>query len=283
MHQRSVARTPEEELARQIVPKLAARAYHLPGYNLMQDWFQYMFNNHPLLGICCHHKLHPLHMRQRFIMLLGSFAFGVAITNAIFLWFASSGRDDEQQVFELNYNSEKYILTSGLLALVTIGSGSNAIFDRFVWTLSACACCRAGGRFESQNSCTGCCKGLGRYLAIFFVVSTVALASFAVVIRASLDDGEGDEQSDQLYFSMQNTTTKEKIAEILDFNEFSMQDYSFLKGYCLEFAFSLFVYYPLVENLLFSGILGCCSVPLLGGRPYAMKQEARRESRESLV
>ena len=47
IYRRSKARTPEEELARRIVPKLAARSYHLPGYNLRQDWLQYMLNNHP--------------------------------------------------------------------------------------------------------------------------------------------------------------------------------------------------------------------------------------------
>eukprot|EP00578_Thalassiosira_sp_NH16_P008134 CAMPEP_0181108380 /NCGR_PEP_ID=MMETSP1071-20121207/17600_1 /TAXON_ID=35127 /ORGANISM="Thalassiosira sp., Strain NH16" /LENGTH=172 /DNA_ID=CAMNT_0023191981 /DNA_START=283 /DNA_END=798 /DNA_ORIENTATION=- len=160
----SATRTPEEELARTIVPKLAARSYHLPGNNPRQDYFQ-----------------NPLHMRQRFIALLGSFAFGVAITNAVFFWFASTGRDDEARVFEFNYtdgydNSQQFTVTHGLAVLLTVGSGSNALFDRFVWTLSACACCRAGGRFESSSRvgcCGGCCQGFGRYLAVFFVVSMV--------------------------------------------------------------------------------------------------------------
>lgn len=275
IYRRSKARTPEEELARRIVPKLAARSYHLPGYNLRQDWLQYMLNNHPLLGVCCHHRLHPLKMKQRFIMLLGSFAFGVAITNAIFLWFVGSGRDDKQEVFAVNLStqqstSESLSVTSGLLVLVTVGSGFNAIFDRCVWTLSACACCRAGGRFESR----GCCKDLGRYLAIFIVIAMVALATCIAVVRASMDEGQSTVPL------MQNRTwnsTKQELAQILDFDEFDMQDYSFqfLKGYSLEFVVSLFIYYPLFETVLFSGILGCYRIPIFGGRPYSLRQEAK--------
>lgn len=273
IYRRSKTRTPEEEMARKIVPKLAARAYHLPGYNLRQDFFQYMFNNHPLFGICCHHRLHPLKMRQRLIILLGSFAFGVAVTNAVYLWFLGSGRDDQEQVFSINLsvqqsNSKSFSLTSGMLVLVTVGSGCHAIFDRFVWGLSACGCCRAGGRFESQ----GCCKNMGYYLVIFLVVAVMALATFVVVVRASTEE---EEQVSALLFQ---NRTKENFAQILDFNEFHMQDYSFLKGYAVEFAVSLFIYYPFVETILFSGLLGCFRVPILGGRPAAMRREAKVQS-----
>eukprot|EP00984_Skeletonema_dohrnii_P027860 scaffold17549_cov67-Skeletonema_dohrnii-CCMP3373.AAC.1 len=52
-------------LERTLVPKFAARAYHLPGNSVCADWLQYMLNNHPVIGICCHHRLHPLKTRQR--------------------------------------------------------------------------------------------------------------------------------------------------------------------------------------------------------------------------
>lgn len=217
-------------------------------------------------------------MRQRLVILLGSFAFGVAITNAIFLWFLSSGRDDEEQVFAVNLststqqsNSQSYAMTSGLLMLVTVGSGSHAVFDRFVWNLLACSCCRAGGRFESQS--LGFCRDLGKYLAIVMVIAVLALATCIVIIRASVEEG----QSSVPLFQNQNRT-KEDFAQILDFNEFDMQDYSFLRGYAVEFAVSLFVYYPLIETVLFSGILGCFYLPVLGGRPGQMKREAKTQS-----
>lgn len=266
--------TPEEELARKIVPKLASRSYHLPGYGLWRDYFQYLFNNHPVLGICCHHKLHPLKFRQRLLILLGSFAFGVAITNAIYLWFLGSGRDDQEQVFSVTLNdSQKYSLSSGLLALVTIGSGSHAIFDRSVWGLSACACCNAGGRFEGWR-----CTSLGHILVSFLVLIVVAFASCIVVVRASMEEGE----SDVPLLSSQNRTREsieEELSQIASqFMEFDAQDYSFMRGYAYEFAFSLFFYYPIIETILFSGMLGCFRIPILGGRPAAMKKEAKQKA-----
>ena len=283
IHRKSKARTRDEALARKIVPKLASRAYHLPGYDLKRDYIQYMFNNHPLFGICFHHKLHPLKMRQRLIILCGSFAFGVAITNAIYLWFLSSGRDDKTQVFTVNLSTaqqeeaQSFYITQGLLVLVTIGSGSHAVFDRFVWSISACGCCRPGGRFESRGGCTA---NLGWYLTIFLVVAVFALATCIVLVRASMDEGQ---DTVPLVSRVGNATltwnaTKEDIAEILDFNDMGLSDYSFLKGYAVEFAVSLFVYYPLMETVFFSGLLGCFYLPFLGGRPGAMKKEEKEQS-----
>ncbi len=39
----------------------------------------------------------------------------------------------------------------------------------------------------------------------------------------------------------------------------------------------LFVYYPLVVTVLFSGVLGCGEFPLSGGRPLEMKRERQCE------
>ena len=279
-------RTPEEELARQIVPKLASRSYHLPGYSLRQDWFQYMFNNHPLFGIFCHHRLHPLKMRQRLIILLGSFSFGVMITNAIFLYFVGSGRDDKEQVFALDVSamsaqqstSQTFSVTSGVLMLVTVGSGTHAIFDRFVWSLSACGCCRAGGRFENLFL-RGCCKSVGYYLVIFLVVAVVALATCIVVIRASVEEGVDHNTMPSFVFQNQTEVTEKENFNFNELiNDFDAQDYSFLKGYALEFGVSLFIYYPIVETVLFSGIIGCGRIPIFGGRPFAMRQEAKMQS-----
>mmetsp|Transcript_4110 Transcript_4110/g.8710 ORF Transcript_4110/g.8710 Transcript_4110/m.8710 type:complete len:213 (+) Transcript_4110:177-815(+) len=83
-------------------------------------------------------------------------------------------------------------------------------------------------------------------------------------------------------FIQNENGTKMTLEEMLDFDEifdeFEVQDYSFIRGYALEFVVSLFVYYPLVETVLFSGVLGCGRIPFLGGRPYAMKQEAQKRS-----
>jgi len=200
----------------------------------------------------------------------------VGITNAIYLWFLGSGRNEEEEVFAVNWsssqesnnnNSQTYSVTSGLIALVTVGSGSHAIFDRFVWSLSACGCCLPGGLFE--NLCfRNCCKSLGYYIAVFLVVAALALATCIVVVRAGMEEG-------QTHVPFFQNGTMVDLEEIFNFDDLDVQDYSFVKGYAIEFAVSLFVYYPLFETILFSGILGCSRIPILGGRPYAMKQEAK--------
>ncbi len=53
-----------------LISLLRRRSMHLPGNNWYQDWIQYIRNNHPLLGICLHHPLHPLRMGQRIYILL---------------------------------------------------------------------------------------------------------------------------------------------------------------------------------------------------------------------
>eukprot|EP00956_Cyclotella_meneghiniana_P012190 scaffold17296_cov66-Cyclotella_meneghiniana.AAC.3 len=98
--------TQEQKLERLLIPKLASRAYHLPGNDFGQDWKQYVLNNHPILGICFHHRLHPLKTGQRLLMLLGSFAFGIAVTNAIYFWFIMTGRDSNEEAFALSFSIE---------------------------------------------------------------------------------------------------------------------------------------------------------------------------------
>ena len=263
-------------IERSLVPRFASRACHLPGNGIRADWLQYMLNNHPVIGICCHHRLHPLKKRQRFIILLGSFAFGVAITNACYLWFVSTGRDSKQELFSIDLgNTQKsahYSVTTGLVMLVTVGSGLHTLFDRFVWSVSACACCRAGGTFESDSVNSprrGRCQDVGSYVVVFLVALVVAAATLIVVVRAKMDY-EG--QTSIPYIQDKNST----LSEIFDVNDFELEDFSFLKAYCIEFAVSLFLYYPFLETVLFSGILGCYRLPVLGGRPYEIKKEMKK-------
>ena len=268
--------TPEE---RMLVPRFASRAYHLPGNSLFADWLQYMLNNHPLLGICCHHRLHPLKTRQRCVILMGSFAFGVAITNICYLWFVSKGRDPEEEVFSINLNradeSAHYSVTAGLVLLVTVGSGMHTFFDRFIWSVSACRCCRAGGTFEANtvnNPRRERWQNIGKYLVIFLVILVLAAATLIVVVRAKMDD---DGTTSIPYIQDNNTTLTDIVDSV---KEFEIDDFSFLKAYCIEFAVSLFVYYPFVDTLLFSGILGCFRVPMLGGRPYEVWKEQKKNN-----
>ena len=54
-----------------IIVALLNRSYHLPNYNYYQDLYQYITNNHPVFGICLHHKYHPVGMYVRIISLIG--------------------------------------------------------------------------------------------------------------------------------------------------------------------------------------------------------------------
>ena len=101
----------------------------------------------------------------------------------------------------------------------------------------------------------------------------MVLATLVVVIRASLEEGYSDIpviHNSSVHFS-----------EILELQVHEMQDFSFLKGYAIEFVVSLFVFYPLVEAILFSGALGCGRLPFLGGRPREMKMEMQRMESKS--
>eukprot|EP00986_Skeletonema_menzelii_P014595 scaffold9793_cov144-Skeletonema_menzelii.AAC.9 len=268
-------------LERTLVPKFAARAYHLPGNSLCGDWMQYMLNNHPVIGICCHHRLHPLKTRQRSVILLGSFAFGVAITNVCYLWFIATGRDAEEEVFSIDLNtpdSAHYSVTAGLVMLVTVGSGLHTVFDRFIWSVSACRCCRAGGTFETNSINSprrGRWQDVGTYLVVLLVVLVIAAATFIVIMRAKMDN-EG--QTEIPYIQDSNTTLTDIVDSVKDF---TIEDFSFMKAYCIEFAVSLFVYYPFFETVLFSGVLGCFRLPGLGGRPYEVRKEEKKNNGRS--
>lgn len=43
-----------------------------------------------------------------------------------------------------------------------------------------------------------------------------------------------------------------------------------------ELGIAWLIWYPLVATLIFSGILGCCSLPVLGGRPREMRMRHRQ-------
>ena len=272
--------TEEQRIERLLVPKLASRAYHLPGNDFGQDWKQYVLNNHPVLGICFHHRLHPLKTGSRLIMLLGSFAFGIAITNAIYFYFIFTGIDSNTEAFALSISMKSgdegdspstISFSYGLVALLTVGSGSNALFDRFVWSLGACKICRPGGRLESQNRCH---PDSGKYVVVLIIILVICGTSMVVVMRALVEKGEED-------FDIFHDNSKDR--------DFQAEDFRFLIGYLIEFAVSLFVMNPLIEFTLFAGILGCCSLPVLGGRSReisiekkAQKEQLKNERKERI-
>ena len=156
----------ELEIKRRLVPRLAKRAYHLEeGNSWWTDWVQYQKNTHPVFGICCHHRYHPIRFPQRVIILVGSIAFGFAITNCIYLGFLenvaqeiglesvynATGTVTENVVSAIQRRYGKFELTQNMIYLLTVGSFMHSTFDMLIWYLMACFCFRPGGCRHSAN------------------------------------------------------------------------------------------------------------------------------------
>lgn len=281
----------------EVIPALALRSYHLPGNSWCDDWFQYFANNHPVLGICCHNRLHPIRMRMRIINLIGSIVFGLAVTNMIWLWFIYNEDDAQSPVLTLslggvsvggannatgaqiddtnsnnNNNSQQQIeVTQGMVMLWTLGGGLHALFDNTIWYVTACVCCLPGRSLERLGKYKWC----GSYIVVFVVVACTAFASFAVVLRATLDESQ-----DNVELSDLDTggLTDDKID--LSDGVSNASAYTFLIAYAIELVLALTVYYMIVGTILFSGVLGCGKIPILGGRPYEVMEEEKLKARE---
>lgn len=262
--------------SRIVVPALAKRSYHLPGNDWCQDWAQYFRNNHPVFGICCHHKLHPLGMRERVVALIGSISFGLVLTNVTFLWFLQNNESMDETAFEISLRTnvtlagldeqyDKLSVTNGMVVLWTLGGLLHSMFDLSIWYISACACCRPGG----SCSVLGCFDWVGSYLVIAIVAVVVALATFIVVLRASV-------------LSKDEAENGRGVDDEVDWGSFDgVESFSFLWGYIVELVLALFAWYPVMGTILFSGALGCGKLPLLGGRPRELRRLQERTSRTS--
>jgi hypothetical protein len=66
-----------------LIRLLGMRSAHLPGNNLYQDWIQFIKNNHPFFGLCFHHRLHPIDVKQRIYIFIASVSLGLFATNSV--------------------------------------------------------------------------------------------------------------------------------------------------------------------------------------------------------
>lgn len=192
----------EEKAYRDAVePLLLMRAYHLPGNDWKQDWAQYMTNNHPMFGICWHHKYHPVKRNVRIAGLIGSILFGLALTNIIYLAFVFTDIDSDTTYVEVkgnfttgqaNVDSNVNTLTvsNGNIALWTIGAAVHALYDNLIWSLAACTCCMDKSITAEKLARY---KSTGVWLVMLSVVVVTAIATFAVTLRAALDNNSSDE------------------------------------------------------------------------------------------
>jgi hypothetical protein len=271
------------------IPALALRSYHLPGNeSWCDDWRQYFSNNHPVLGICLHHPLHPIRFRMRLVILFGSIVFGLACTNVIWLWFRyhadetyfivsvgsgnggtwisnSTGVGDDAATD----GSASYPVTKGMVVLWTLGGGLHACFDCTAWFLAACVCCLPGQALSHLERY----RRVGSLFVVLVVLVVTALSTLVVVLRAMANASP----SETLSNPAAGVPSGGLLDDSLDLNEAprDASAYKFLIGYAIELALALFVYNPLIGTVLFSGVLGCGKVPVLGGRPFELACERK--------
>ncbi|KAL7444359.1 hypothetical protein ACHAXH_009959 [Discostella pseudostelligera] len=249
--------------------RLTACSYHLPGNTFCQDLSMYIRNNHQIFGICCHHRLHPIKAKHRLVILLGSLAFGLSATNAVYLYYLwGTDGESNDSVFSISLDGDivetlnsNHALTidisQGMALLWTVGAAAHTLFDMTLWYMIACPCTKKK-----------CCRVAGWNMVVSIVMLTVAATSFVVVVRA-YESGENDE-SDQ------------DIKPAFGFGN-EKADFRYMYGYLIELAISLLVYTPVMQTILFSGIMGCCTVPVFGGREYEVrkcKRELIRNARD---
>mmetsp|Transcript_2759 Transcript_2759/g.5246 ORF Transcript_2759/g.5246 Transcript_2759/m.5246 type:complete len:401 (+) Transcript_2759:160-1362(+) len=260
-----------------VVQLLALQVYHLPGNSWAQDWLQYMNNNHPVFGICCHSKLHPIGARTRIVALIGTIIFGLALTNMFYLFYLWNPEFDRVLATVVTDSGSSFVLTTGMLLLWTLGGGVHCACNLAMWHVAACACCRSGGCCESY----ACCPSLGKHMLRVFVLGIVGLCVMIVLLRVAIN-----EQKDELTEYDTSTGSGNKGIDIqiddqLDLDIQSPSEFSFLIGYLVEIVLSLFVYYPIGGTMLFSGIFACgFKIPVLGGRPYEVACEERRKAKQ---
>jgi len=232
----------EERTRRNLKFYLADRRYHLPGNNACEDWIQYFLNNHPVLGICCHHPYHPIKFHLRILMLITSVSFGLGATSFVIMWYWYDQTADEKLV-----GINKVVITKEMVAIFLFGSALHSVFDWVVWHTFACTACQPGGPLERYESC----KWVGQHVAALICMLTIGFSGGLVWFRAT------------------------SLEHYLSFSEFA-----FIIPYLLEIVLSLFLFSPILSTLLFSGILGCYRIPVLGGRPFELRAEERARRRK---
>ena len=232
-----------------IIQRLACRKFHIPGHTYWQDYWFWFNNNHPFVCFCCADPRHPLGRRERILNLLSSLAFGLAATCLVVLWFHyEDGRDfNNQAVSIFGY----YNVTDGMVVLFLFSGPLHVLFDIGLFFLQACPPCRSGGYLEHWPRLAKFGLWTGANLAFLITIGALSLAITATLIRASVEENDGDD---------------EDLAK-------HPRDYSFTLLYMLEVILANFVAFPICVFIVFSGVLGCNGrVAGIGGRPYQVRK-----------
>ena len=257
-----MSRSEREQALRQvIVPLLAMRCYHLPGNSWCRDFFQYIANNHPVFGICAHHRFHPIGAKTRIVALFGTLIFGLALTSVFELLYIEYPQYQRTiWVFELKEGDE-FVLTTAMLSLWTIGGAIHTGYNLFMWHLAACVCCRDGGCLQNTKICY--CPSFGKTFLRIFVFFILAMTLVIIALRVVIAS-EDAEAGDNIFGDMTDLS-----------NYTDPEDFSFALAYLVGMTLSFFIYYPVGTLILFSGILGCYRLPVLGGRPREVRIEEK--------
>uniref|UniRef100_A0A7S3P9A1 Uncharacterized protein n=1 Tax=Amphora coffeiformis TaxID=265554 RepID=A0A7S3P9A1_9STRA len=279
--QKKTARASRKErlLARKedvIVPLLARRSCHLPGNNWWADWRQWFCNNHILFGICLHHPMHPLEWWERSLALVASISFGLVATNSVYEYY----RYDRERMDEELFTLLGFSISDGMVLLWTFGGLFHSLFDLIIWRVMACSCCHTGGTF-GKCFCSKSFQNCGSYLLLPVIMMLLSFAVFMVLRRAS----KGPEDVATYEQDAYNNNVADDLQEVDDDtyvdwdNIDGVGSFFFLAKYSVELMVAWFFYFPVVGTIMFSGILGCGRLPVLGGRPRDIRL-VEEESRD---
>lgn len=207
------------------------------------------------------------------MILLGSVAVGLLMSNLIYLWFVHAELGMHDTVLSLGPPGGSLDVTKLMITLWTMGSVAHTIFDLGIWHIKACTLCRYSQSSYVSDDAVKC----GRTAGVTIVLCTLAFATYLVLLRASED------YKDSIY-----TSGDEDEAEAGGEDEHSgsfiqpislaggAKYFDFLLGYIIEFVLAVFVYNPLILTIVFTGALGCNGrIPVLGGRPREVMREQR--------
>ena len=264
-----------------ISPLLARRSCHLPGNNWWADWRQWFCNNHILFGICLHHPLHPVEWWERVLAIVASISFGLCATNAVYEVY----RQDAEKMNSVLFTMMGFSITKGMAWLWTLGCLCHSVFDFIIWKVMACACCHPGGAF-GNCFCHSSFQNCGSYLLIPLIMMLLSLATFMVLRRASQDPAEEVYYQQEQYYGDDNAEMDGADGGGAD-DDFYVDweqidgpgSFRFLAKYSVELLLAWFFYFPVIGTIMFSGVLGCGRLPVLGGRPRD-KRLVEEESRE---
>lgn len=280
--------------------KLARRAFHLPDNTYCQDYKQYITNCHLIFGLFCYDKRSPVKMKHRILILCGSLAFGLNITNIIYLWGNQVFHDEEitsaakewvrTNIPEYIYNGttatntilEDTILEdastrlqvdmeSQLTILWTAGAALHSAFDMALWHMISCGYCSNSYRSNATNRQQDCL--IFGWTTAISIVMLMVIATFVVIyfrvfpLTNESDDGMRIEE--QMLLSLMDDEVEPE--EVIGF--LMQGDFRFIWAFIIECAVSLFIWTPFLMTTLFTGILGCGRIPCIGGRPREVWRE----------